>query len=253
MVDRFREEVIEQLKWYVYRLIDPRNGETFYVGKGKGNRVFDHVNAVLLQTEDEDAVALKISRIREIKAARLDVIHLIHRHGLKTSELAYEVEAAVMDAYPGLTNRVDGHGSSMFGCRHADQISKDYSFPVFDLDRDLILISIRRSFDEGQLSVYDAVRGVWKIDKSKAEKYSLVLAHRSGIVEGAFAPSEWVPATPSNFPWLAEEIPGRWGFVGRPASRDVQVRYEGHRVPDQLRKRGQANPIRFVSLREMTD
>ena len=40
--DSFPEEVSEKLKWYVYRLIDPRNGETFYVGKGRGNRVFEH-------------------------------------------------------------------------------------------------------------------------------------------------------------------------------------------------------------------
>lgn len=34
----FASEVAVQLKTYVYRLIDPRNGETFYVGKGTGNR-----------------------------------------------------------------------------------------------------------------------------------------------------------------------------------------------------------------------
>ena len=37
-INAFPPGVIEKLKTYVYRLIDPRNGETFYVGKGKGNR-----------------------------------------------------------------------------------------------------------------------------------------------------------------------------------------------------------------------
>ena len=37
----FTAEVTEQLKYYVYRLIDPRNGQTFYVGKGKGNRLYE--------------------------------------------------------------------------------------------------------------------------------------------------------------------------------------------------------------------
>jgi|GEM_PF-7020802 len=32
----FPPEVIEKLKTYVYRLVDPRDGETFYVGKGRG-------------------------------------------------------------------------------------------------------------------------------------------------------------------------------------------------------------------------
>ena len=39
-INEFPSEVIKELGYYVYRLIDPRNGETFYVGKGKGNRIF---------------------------------------------------------------------------------------------------------------------------------------------------------------------------------------------------------------------
>jgi hypothetical protein len=31
--DSFSPEVSSKLKTYVYRLIDPRNGESFYVGK----------------------------------------------------------------------------------------------------------------------------------------------------------------------------------------------------------------------------
>jgi hypothetical protein len=34
--------VVEKLAFYVYRLVDPRTRNTFYVGKAKGSRVFDH-------------------------------------------------------------------------------------------------------------------------------------------------------------------------------------------------------------------
>jgi hypothetical protein len=32
----------DSLAYYVYLLIDPRDGKVFYVGKGKGGRCFDH-------------------------------------------------------------------------------------------------------------------------------------------------------------------------------------------------------------------
>jgi hypothetical protein len=91
----FPPEVAQRLKTYVYRLIDPRNGETFYVGKGQGNRVFAHIRE---QVGDDDP-NLKLKRIRDIRLAGFEVAHVIHRHGLD-DRTAYEAEAALMDAYP---------------------------------------------------------------------------------------------------------------------------------------------------------
>ena len=30
-------------KFYVYGLVDPRNSEIKYIGKGQGSRMFDHI------------------------------------------------------------------------------------------------------------------------------------------------------------------------------------------------------------------
>ena len=37
-------EVAKILKSYVYVYIDPRNGKPFYIGRGKGNRLFSHLS-----------------------------------------------------------------------------------------------------------------------------------------------------------------------------------------------------------------
>lgn len=85
----FTDEVSSKLKTYVYRLIDPRNGETFYVGKGKGNRVFSHIQAK--EDLEGDEFDNKLKRIREIQLAGFEVSHVIHRHGMD-DKTAFEVE-----------------------------------------------------------------------------------------------------------------------------------------------------------------
>ncbi len=40
----FTKKVCEQLGYYVYLYIDPRDESVFYVGKGRSNRCFSHLN-----------------------------------------------------------------------------------------------------------------------------------------------------------------------------------------------------------------
>ena len=42
-------EVIKLKQFYVYVLIDPRDNEVFYVGKGQGERAFQHERDVISQ------------------------------------------------------------------------------------------------------------------------------------------------------------------------------------------------------------
>jgi len=243
----FPAGVADQLSWYVYRLIDPRNGETFYVGKGRSNRVFQHALNNLSGTSDEDAADLKSQRVKEILSAGLDVGHVIHRHKIETEEIAFQIEAALIDAYPGLTNIVGGHGSGDYGVRHVEQIIAEYTAEQFVACEPLILISVGKSFGDESRSIYDAVRGVWRIDPHKANTRRLVLAQRRGIIIEVFRPEgPWIPATKQNFQWLTEDMSGRWGFVGHVAETEAREKYFGRRVPDIFRKKGAANPIRFV-------
>ncbi len=243
--DSFPSGVAAKLGWYVYRPVDPRNGDTFYVGKGQGDRIFAHAQGVLSPTPEEDASDLKAQRIKEILAIGLEVGHVVHRHGISSSKMAYEVEAALIDAYPGLANRTGGHGSGDYGSQHVEEIIRDYEAEPFTVREPLMLISIGVFFNREGLSVYEAVRQVWKVDPNRAKRHHLVLARHQALVVGAYRPDEWLEATPEHFPRLEAKVPERWGFRGKRAD-DVWDDYVGKRVPDRFLRKGAANPVRYV-------
>lgn len=238
--DFFPDEVSAQLRFYVYRLIDPRNGETFYVGKGRGKRVFAHIRAE--KGLEGDELDNKLERTREIRLAGLEVDHVIHRHGME-EDVASEVEAALIDAYPGLTNIVGGTGASDYGVMHAKEVIRRDSAEPAVFRHKAVLISVNRSAVE--TSLYEATHFAWVISKARAAEAEVILSTVRGIIVGAFVADEWLEATAENFPGR-EDVPGRLGFIGREAPPDIQALYVGKRIPDEFRKRGAANPIKYT-------
>jgi uncharacterized protein len=239
-IESFPPEVSRELKTYVYRLIDPRNGETFYVGKGRGDRVFAHVHGE--QKLEGDDLDNKIKRIREIRLAGFEVAHVIHRHGMD-DQTALEVEAALIDAYLGLANIVGGAGSHEYGVMHAKEIVSRYSATPAVFKHKVLLISVNKSAE--QTSLYEATRYAWKVSKSKAKQAEVILATVQGLIKRAFIADDWLEATAENFPGR-EDVPGRYGFRGREAPPEIQEQYVGKRVPDEFRKPGAANPIKYT-------
>jgi uncharacterized protein len=237
----FSLEVAKHLEYYVYRLIDPRNGETFYIGKGMGNRVFAHAKGE--PGTDADAVNEKLQRIREIRHDGFEVSHVIHRHGMD-EYTAFEVEAALIDAYPEAANLVSGHYSEERGVMHSKQIIERYEAKEASFQHRVLLINVNRSVIEKD--VYDAVRYAWKIDPKKAGRAEFVLAVQQGLIIGVFVADQWLEATPENFPGFPLTDPERWGFRGHEATDEIVKLYLRHRVPDSMRKKGAANPVRYA-------
>ena len=67
------------------------------------------------QNMEGDVLDNRIKRIREIRLAGFEVAHVIHRHGMD-ERTAFEVEAALIDAYPGLTKITGGTGGDYGLC-----------------------------------------------------------------------------------------------------------------------------------------
>jgi uncharacterized protein len=106
-MNRFSSSTIEHLKNYVYQLRNPITGEVFYVGKGSGNRVFEHVR--------------KINEINANDSPKVKLIQKIHLSGKKVIEeiIAYDltereallIESSVIKSHSldKLTNKVHGY------------------------------------------------------------------------------------------------------------------------------------------------
>lgn len=93
------------MTYYVYKLIDPRNGAPFYVGKGQGRRAWQH------QREVEAGLcggnARKVSKIREILISGHDVeVEIVADYDLESDALDHEFR--LVDQNPTLTNVMPG-------------------------------------------------------------------------------------------------------------------------------------------------
>ena len=242
----FSSEVRERLQCYVYRLIDPRDGLTFYVGKGSGDRVFDHVRAALENESQEPSsgneegveIDFKLDTINQIHNENLEVIHIIHRHGM-CEETALEVEAALIDAYAGLVNKQTGHGSNDFGTAHADQITARYTAETLDYDPHHKIMVIKTHWqtkDDRGGDIYDAVRSSWRVNINRARNVEYVLAVINGVCRDVFTVDEW------------HQVGDRWEFTGQPANALIREKYVDKRLPDVDTRRGLASPVLYKGM-----
>jgi uncharacterized protein len=255
MTEKFSEEVKNKIGLYVYRLIDPRNGETFYVGQGRGNRAFQHVEEATAFGASDDIGSLKVKRIKAIKSAGLRVGYVIHRHDIPAAAID-EVEAALIDAYPGLTNIQGGYGSGAKGPMSVNELEDKYALPALDHPptEKLVLININNlENDFNEDAIYNQTRMSWRIDEKKASRADYVISVIRGRIVGAFVATQWVSATHENFPKyisLSNEIPGRKGFYGKKAPDDIWEKFvgkRGKRIIIEEMKHIQ-NPIRYWNI-----
>lgn len=206
MPNQFSQATIDALKYYVYALVDPADGRIFYVGKGCGNRVFQHAADAV---KDPDG-SLKLGTIRSIHAVGNQVGYYIIRHGL-TEESAFLVESAIIDllTYPAfnrenlLTNLVAGHHQWDEGIKRVDEVFCLYDSPklVVQEGHRLLLVNLNRTYRLAQAEgdcrrpdIYECARKYWSLNKRRADRADYVLGVYRGVVRVVIKPaSPWQP------------------------------------------------------------
>lgn len=203
----FSQKVQEELGYYVYCLVDPRDKKIFYIGKGVGNRVFAHACDAL---EYEDVSTEKLEKIREIIKSGHEVEHYILRHKL-TEEDALTVESVLIDflTYQEfnteslLTNIVAGHHQWNEGIKTVDQIMQIYDCKplLLKTGHKLLMVNLNRTYmkksEDGMRvnsDLYEITRKYWKVSKYNADQIDYLLGVYKGVVRCVLKPTtKWLP------------------------------------------------------------
>ncbi len=231
----FDSKTEQEIKFYVYALVDPRDDQPFYIGKGTGTRVFAHVQEATSGIRDTD----KLNRIREIEESGEQVRMVIVRHGLSKNE-SLLVESCFLDFFRyydmGLTNIAGGHHATAFGMMTTNEIATKFNAPPLEsIGDDCVLLNINKNYKNARRvggGIYEATRRSWVIDEKHLGRLKYALAEYRGFVVGVFRIGQWENG----------DDPRRKEFVGREAEDAVKEIYMNKRVP---KTRGQANPVRY--------
>lgn len=237
----FDQLTIEKLDYYVYALINPIDNRPFYIGKGIGNRVFNHLNCAIKDNYSN----LKLDTIREIINNRFKVQHLIIRHGLTEKE-AFEIEASLIDFGNRFgfefSNLVLGHHSNGKGLMTSDEIIRIHNAkPLTELTDPVIIVNINKKYVRGNSSqeIYESTKQAWVIGEQKRKTTKFALAEYCGIVIEVFEILEWYEIhTPDN------KRKNRWGFNGQIAKSEIREKYLNKTLA-HTKKKGAANPVRY--------
>jgi hypothetical protein len=234
----FSQSTIEQLEYYVYSLTDPRDNQVFYVGKGKGNRVYSHLD---ISTQNCDN--LKASRILEIHKSGQEVIIEILRHGM-TEDQAFEVESACIDllGLSELTNIVSGKATEDRGRMTLDEIKFRYSSRPIIICEPSLLIIVNRLYRKNisQDDLYEITRGNWVLGKRR-NQVEYAFSVYKGIVRQVYKVNNWFQVEARS---ESQKIRKRWRFDGEIS--DTHQHYIGGDVTSYLKK-GDRSPTKYIN------
>lgn len=227
----FSKAVCEKIGYYVYILKDPRTSTIFYVGKGTGSRVFQHVEGALLSPLMSD----KLNLIREIHNEGFTVEHYILRHGL-TQDQSYEIESACIDllGLDYLTNAVKGHNSWERGLKTVNEINQHYDAKIIEIVEPTIIININKLYKRFMTDdeLYEVTKQAWKLGTKKNQANYVVASYR-GLVREVYKIDNWY------------SIGNRSGFNGIIAEEEIRGKYKDQSLENYIKK-GNQNPIKYT-------
>ena len=242
MKGKFPPPVIAALEYYVYVYSHPVTKEVFYIGKGRGNRVFDHLKDI------KDSLKLKYIQNLSSEGLKPQIEILIH--GID-EETALRVEAAVIDLIgrDNLTNVQKGHKSATHGRLNVRQIISMYERTRVDVTDPVIAFRINQHFyptiPPDQL--YDITRSQWDLNSDRASRAKYAFAVYEGIIQEVYTILAWFDGGTTFTSRDNPPMQGRREFVGRIAEEKIRNKYLYMSI-EHLFQKGAQNPVKYFNV-----
>lgn len=116
-------------RFYVYHLIDPRDGSVFYIGKGQGNRILAHESEAARIAEE--ACTKKHRRIKDIWQAGLKVERAqVAAFWREEDAFAHEASYIQQVGLKNLCNLMPGGGASRTGRFRRGRVAAPLQQPI---------------------------------------------------------------------------------------------------------------------------
>lgn len=264
MIKKFSFNTAE-LGNYVYVYSDPDDHKPFYIGRGKGNRVFNHLTYDATKKNKDPKENKKIEKLEELRKKKKDPIIEILIHGLDL-ETAKAVETAAIDliGVNNLTNQKRGDKAEEYGIMDVTSLNAKYQRDILeeeDITDNVMMININKLYSSNMtpFELYEATRGYWRVGKINSDKVKIVLSVYGGMVLEVYEVAGWydelstmMDSRASETALLYEEDYGeeemefdRREFVGRIALDEVRNKYIYKSVAN-FYSNGKRNPIRYV-------
>ncbi|MFD4183010.1 GIY-YIG nuclease family protein [Rhodococcus sp. NPDC058514] len=244
--------VSEQLGLYVYALLDPRNRTVFYVGSGRGNRVYGHVWTALEETESSrlldgpetdraEVTDANIRRIRDIYDSGHEVEHYIAAHRITAADddqTADAVGRALVGVLgliepdtetPGLTNLAGG-APELRAAPVEDLVIQYSAEPVPELPTPCFLIEVKGAAKRGVTpeEIYEMARQSWAAGTAVRNSAKIpVIVVADNIVRAAYRAESWAMVSRTDDTAL-------WRFTGA-ADQELEAQFVRKRItPDRV-------------------
>ena len=115
------------------------------------------------------------------------------------------------------------------------------------IDDPVVAININQSYRPKMksLELYNCTRGVWRVNKNRANKARCAFAVYRNVIEEVYEIREWLPAGSTDYTrqYDLSTLKNRYEFIGKVARGVVRAKYLGRRIPEP---HGQ-NPIRYYN------